>query len=241
MISDLAVVETDAVGADVELAEFCVIREGAVIGDRVRIHPHVVIERGVTIHDDVEVFPGSYIGKVPRKVGVMLGPLRYESNVSIGKGCSIGPHAVIYVDVEIGDDTLIGDGASIRERCRIGSHCVIGRYVSINYATIIGDGVKVIDNSWLAGNMRVGDGVFISGGVTTANDSYMGIKGYSEAIIVGPDIRKGARIGVGAILLPGVVIGENAWVAAGAVVTKDVLPSQTVLGIPAKPRENPRE
>jgi acetyltransferase-like isoleucine patch superfamily enzyme len=82
--------------------------------------------------------------------------------------------------------------------------------------------------------MRVGDRVFISGGVTTANDNLMGASGYDEENIVGPTIESGVRIGAGAIVLPKVRVGENALIAAGAVVTKDVPAGQTAKGIPAR-------
>jgi acetyltransferase-like isoleucine patch superfamily enzyme len=233
MISSLAVTESAQIGHDVDIREYAIIRRGAVIGDQVIIHPFVIIEAGVRIGNRVEIFPGAYLGKPPRGVGAMTRPMDFTPRVEIGDGCVIGPHAIIYYDVEVGSDTLISDGASIREQSRIGSRCIIGRYVTLNYATLIGSDVKVQDHCWLAGNMRVGDRVFISGAVSSANDNLMGAAGYVQEEIIGPQIEDGVRIGVGAILLPGVKIGEQALVAAGAVVTKDVPPGQAVKGIPA--------
>jgi len=234
MFNSLAVIETDQIGDNVVIHEYAIIRRGAVIGDNVVIHPFVIIGDGVRIGNDVEVFPSAYIGKPPRGVGAMTRPMSFTAKVDVGNGCVIGPNAVIYYDVEIGSHTLISDGASIREQSKIGSRCIIGRYVTVNYATLIGNEVKVQDHTWLAGNMRVGDRVFISGGVTTANDNLMGASGYDEDSIVGPTIENGVRIGAGAILLPKVIAGENALIAAGAVVTKDVPAGQSVRGIPAK-------
>lgn len=241
MISKHSVVETQSIGSNVTVGEFCVIRPDAVIGDNVFIHPHVVIEAGATIGDDVEIFPGAYIGKRPKGAGSTSRPISYEERLLIGRGCSVGPHAVIYYDVEIGESTLVGDGASIREGSRIGFRCVIGRYVTVNYATIIGNEVKIMDHSWLAGNMSVGNHVFISGGVTTANDNDMGLYGYDAGRVVGPRIQDGARIGVGAVILPRVAVGEQAVVAAGAVVTRDVAPWNVVAGVPAKVLKDVRE
>jgi acetyltransferase-like isoleucine patch superfamily enzyme len=92
-----------------------------------------------------------------------------------------------------------------------------------------------MDNSWMAGNMEIRDGAFISGGVFTSNDNEIGRHGYSDEEIVGPVIEEGAMIGVGAKLLPNIVIGRNAVVGAGAVVTKSVEAGATVMGVPAKP------
>jgi acetyltransferase-like isoleucine patch superfamily enzyme len=138
--------------------------------------------------------------------------------------------------VEVGNNTLIGDGASVREGCRIGNRCIVGRHVTLNYDTRLGSEVKIMDHAWLAGNMTVGDRVFISGGVLTANDNAMGLNGYQEDAVVGPCIEDDVSIGVGAILLPRIRIGEGAIVAAGAVVTKDVPAGARVMGLPARVR-----
>jgi acetyltransferase-like isoleucine patch superfamily enzyme len=237
----LAVVETDQVGRDVWIAEFAVVRNGASIGDGVRIYPHVVIEPGVTIGPGVEIFPGSFVGKVPASAGNLAHPLTFERRVTIGEGCRIGPFATIYLDVEIGDHVLVGDGASIREQCRVGSRCVIGRHVTLNYEVVVGPGTKVMDHTWLAGTMRIGADVFISGGVLTANDNAMGRRGFDAGAIRGPDIEDEAVIGAGAILLPGITVGRGATVAAGAIVTRDVSPGALVIGSPARVRAPGRE
>ena len=135
LISPHAVVKTQHIGNNVTIGEFAVIRDGVEIGDNVVIHPHVVIESGVTIGDNVEIFPGAYLGKVPKGAGVLTRPPVYKPSIKIGRDCSIGPHAVLFYDVELADKVLLGDGASIREGTRVGSRSVIGRYVTVNYNT----------------------------------------------------------------------------------------------------------
>jgi acetyltransferase-like isoleucine patch superfamily enzyme len=244
MKSPLAIVETNTVGNNVTIKEYSIIRRNVVIEDDVIIHPFVVIEEGVCLGRGVEVFPGSYIGKAPKGVGATARPINFEPRVSIGNNCAIGPNAVVYYDVAIGQNTLVGDGASVREGCRIGSRSIIGRYVTLNYATTIGDDAKIMDHCWLAGNMSVGNGVFISGGVLTTNDNEMGLKGYEEKRIIGPQIHDGVRIGAGAIILPNVVVGEQSLVGAGAIVTKNIPPYDVMMGVPARfvrkvvPRDN---
>jgi acetyltransferase-like isoleucine patch superfamily enzyme len=140
----------------------------------------------------------------------------------------------VYCDVVIGEGTLVGDHASIREGCRIGARCIVSRCVTLNYEVTIGDDSKVMDLSHLTGNMIIGKNVFISAGVTSANDNAIGAGGYRRESVQGPQIDDGARIGLGALLLPQVHIGADATVAAGAVVTHDVAPGTRVRGVPAR-------
>jgi len=235
MISTYAVVQTDRIGTNVTVGEFAVIRKDVVLGDNAVIHAGVVIEEGVVIGPGTEIYPGCYIGKIPKGAGATARPLSFQPRLSIGRDCAVGPNAVIFYDVTIGDHTLVGDGVSLRENSRVGNRCIIGRHVTVNYNTTIGDDTKIMDHSWLAGNMRVGHHVFISGGVLTSNDNEMGQLGYSDKHVIGPVIMDGARIGAGAIILPNICIGENALVAAGAVVTKNVEPNEVVKGLPARP------
>jgi acetyltransferase-like isoleucine patch superfamily enzyme len=234
LISSHAVVETDRIGQGVRIGEFAVVRGGAVLGNNVVVHPHVVIEPGVRIGDDVEIFPGTYIGKEPKGPGVLARQPEFSRYVIVGRGSSIGPHAVIYYDVEIGEDTLVGDGASIREKCRIGSRCIISRYVTINYNTTVGDRTKVMDLTHLTGNMRIGSDVFVSVLVGSVNDNAIGALPYDEGRVRGPVVEDGAAVGSGAVLLPAVTIGAGSIVGAGSVVTKDVPLGTLVIGSPAR-------
>lgn len=229
--------ESKVIGGGCIVHAFAVIREGAQLGCNVVVHPHCVIEDGVLIGDNVEIFPGAFLGKAPSNTEALARSPKFLPRVRIGNNCSIGPHAVIYYDVEIDDGCLVGDAASIREQCRIGTQSVIGRHVTLNYAVVVGKRVKIMDHAWLAGNMTVGDGAFISGLVGTANDNSIGRSRYEEGRTQGPTIGAGAVIGVGALLLPGIDIGEHAIVGAGAVVTRNVAPGQRIMGLPARPSE----
>ena len=232
MIHPTAIVAAEAkLGANISIGPFCVIGR-ATIGDETVIHPHVVIADGVTLGVGVEVFQGALIGKEPKGAGALARQPVFEKQLHIGDGCSIGPHAVVFYDVEIGSNTLLGDGASIREKCRVGSKCIISRYVTINYNTTIGDGTKVMDNTHITGNAKIGSRVFISVLVGTANDNLVR-EGFSDHC-VGPTIEDDVVIGIGATLLPGVIIGQGATVAAGSVVTKNVERMTLVAGVPAR-------
>lgn len=114
MISRLAVVETDRFGPACSIGEFSIIRAGAVLGSGVVVHPGVIINAGVIIGDGVELFPGTVLGKEPKGAGAVAHTRSFERRVVIGNGCAIGPHAVVFYDVEIGAHTLLGYGASIQ-------------------------------------------------------------------------------------------------------------------------------
>jgi len=234
MNSEKSIIETKQIGQNVNIGEYCVIRGNVKIGNNVIIHPHVIINDGVEIGDNVEIFSGALIGKEPKAPDIISRKLNFHKEIHIGESCSIGPFSIIYYDVEIGNNCLIGDAVAIRENCKIGSRCIIGLHVSINYNVIVGDDTNIMTKSHITGNTTIGKKVFISAGVCMANDNNFGILGYDERSIRGPVIEDYAKIGVGAILLPNVRIGENALVAAGAVVTKTVERNSQVMGVPAR-------
>jgi acetyltransferase-like isoleucine patch superfamily enzyme len=234
MISPLAHIETDQIGANTTVHEYAIIRKNVKIGENVVIHPFVVIEEGVTIGSNTEIFPGSYIGKIPKGAGATARQTSYNPRISIGSDCAIGPNAVIFYDVEIGDHTLIGDGASLREQCSVGHHCIISRYVTLNYNAHVGNHTRIMDLTHITGNSTIGDNVFISVHVSTVNDNVVVAREYHEERIQGPTLENNVTIGAGAILLPSTHIGEGAFVGSGAVVTKDLPPRVLALGIPAK-------
>lgn len=232
MIHQTALVEPCAIiGRNVSIGPFCII--GAVtIGDNCVIHPHVVIADGVSLGVGVEVFPGAFLGKEPKGAGALARQPMFVKEIVINNECSIGPNAVVFYDVHIGSNTLLGDGASVREGCRIGSRCIVSRYVTINYETTIGNGTKIMDNTHVTGKATIGDNVFISVLVGMANDNVVRA-GFADHI-AGPTIEDDVVVGVGAILLPGVILGHGSTVAAGAVVTKNVERMTLVAGVPAR-------
>jgi acetyltransferase-like isoleucine patch superfamily enzyme len=137
---------------------------------------------------------------------------------------------------------IVGDQACVRERCMIGDDVVIGRGSLVENDTSVGALTKIQAHAYITAYSVLEDNVFIAPCVITTNDNFMGRTEQRHDQIKGPTIRRGARIGGGAVLLPGIEIGEEAFVGAGAVVIRDVLPRALVVGNPARQiREVPDE
>jgi acetyltransferase-like isoleucine patch superfamily enzyme len=148
----------------------------------------------------------------------------------IGARARIRSNTVIYTNVRIGDDLETGHGVVIREENVIGDHFNIWNNSVVDYGCHIGNNVKIHNNIYVAQFTVIEDDVFVAPGASFANDPHP----LCTMCMEGPTIRRGARIGVNATLLPGVVIGENALVGAGAVVTKDVPARAVVVGNPGR-------
>ncbi len=143
-------------------------------------------------------------------------------------------NTAIVKNSEVGEDTKVWEFANVYG-CVIGKNCNIGSYVEIQNDVCIGDNVVVSSHSFICSLVTIEDDVFIGHGVMTINDVHppsfrrTGTKDNWKRTL----IRKGALIGSNATLFP-VVIGKNAVVGAGAVVTRDVPDGCTVVGNPAK-------
>ena len=120
--------------------------------------------------------------------------------------------------------------SNIHPSVTIPESCVIHSHVCIFEGVKIGERVKVQSMSFIPGGVTIEDDVFVGPRVTFTNDKYPPShgKGWKPTVV-----KKGASIGAGAIILPGITIGEGAKIGAGSVVTKDVLPGTIVMGNPA--------
>ena len=140
---------------------------------------------------------------------------------------------VIHPSVKLGRGVTVWQFASILEGTVIGDGCVVGSSVWIGRGCRIGKGVRFQDKAHITNGAIIGDDVFVGAGVLTSDDKHPRV-GNGRYKSDPPVIRDGASIGAGAILLPGIEIGEGAMVGAGAVVTHSVAPFAVVTGIPAR-------
>jgi len=150
--------------------------------------------------------------------------------VRIGPGAQIRSGTVIYASVDIGSRFETGHNVVIREETTIGHDCQVWNNSTIDYGCVLGDRVKIHCNVYVAQYTVLEDDVFLAPGVMIANDPHP----LCTKCMQGPTIRAGARVGIGAKVMPHVVIGENALVGAGSVVLSDVPPRAVVAGNPAR-------
>lgn len=168
--------------------------------------------------------------------GLLLG-----ADVEIGDGVRLGGHVVIHAGARIGAGALVGDHAQIRERAEIGAGATIGSFSCVDPDVAVGARASVQTRCYLTTGSLLEEDVFVGPGVTLANDNTMGRHPTGERLR-GPALRRACRIGAGAVICPGVEVGEEAFVAAGAVVTTDVGARDVVVGVPARRlREVPDE
>jgi len=212
---------------------------GLLLGDGVELPAdaelgaHVVIHAGTVLAGGVRIQDGAVLGKP-----VVLGPRSRASGDSpgalkIGKGATICAGAVVLAGAEIGARAVIGDQAHVRERASIGADSVVGRGSAVDNDVTVGAGVRIQTGCYLTAFSTVEDDVFVAPGVFTTNDQTMGRHG-PEDTLRGALLRRACRVGARAVLLPGIEIGEEAFVAAGSLVTRDVAPRTLVMGSPAR-------
>ena len=146
-----------------------------------------------------------------------------------------GEHCVIFPDVTIGEGSRVGNFVMIRANTSIGEGCTIGSYVDIEGEVTIGHHVSLQSGVYITRGVIVEDEVFCGPRMITMNDKRICHRRPGLTFVrSAPRILRAARVGGGSVLMPGVTIGENAFVGSGAVVTKDVPDRAIVVGNPAR-------
>jgi acetyltransferase-like isoleucine patch superfamily enzyme len=198
------------------------------------VHPTALVYPGTVLGDGVKVLENAVVGKQPSLSPRSTAKREPLPPTVIGDGTIVSTGAIVFAGTRIGARVIVGDQACVRERVDIGDDVVVGRGVLVENDTTIGALTKIQANAYITAYSTLEDNVFIAPCVVTTNDNFMGRTERRHELIKGPTVRRGARVGGGAILCPGIVIGEDAFVGAGAVVTKDVAPRMLVVGSPAR-------
>ena len=198
------------------------------------IHPTATVYEGTVLGEGVRVLEYAVVGKQPSLSPRSTAKREPLPPLELGPGTIVSTGAIVFAGTRVGARVIVGDQACIRERVAIGDDVVVGRGSLVENDTTIGALTKIQANAYITAYSTLEDDVFIAPCVVTTNDNFMGRTERRHELRRGPTIRRGARIGGGAILLPGIEVGEEAFVGAGAVVTKDVPPRMLVVGSPAR-------
>jgi acetyltransferase-like isoleucine patch superfamily enzyme len=198
------------------------------------VHPTAIVHPGTVLGEGVKVLEHAVVGKQPSLGARSTAKRDPLPPAEIGAGTVVSTGAVVFAGSKIGEGCIVGDQSCIRERVVLGDDCVLGRGSLIENDTTVGAGTRIQAGAYVTAYSTLEEDVFIAPCVVTTNDNFMGRTEKRKALMKGPTIRRGARVGGGAILCPAVEIGEEAFVGAGAVVTKDVPARKLVVGSPAR-------
>jgi acetyltransferase-like isoleucine patch superfamily enzyme len=206
---------------------------GVDLGDGLTIGAHVTIHAGTVVGDGCVLEDGVVLGKVPRLARSSAAAGRAVEPLVVGARATICSHAVVFAGARIGDEAILGDQCYVRERAVVGDRTLVGRGTAVDNDVRIGARVKIQTDVYLTAFSVVEDDVFVGPCAMTTNDDTMA-RGGPDHPLAGATFRRGCRIGGGTVFVPGVEVGEEAFVAAGAVVTRDVPPRAVVMGSPAR-------
>jgi acetyltransferase-like isoleucine patch superfamily enzyme len=201
---------------------------GLFVGERVDVAPDASLGAHVVLHDRVTIGPGcavqdaAVLGLQPPRLPGADGADEWGA-VVLEAGAAVCAHAVVYAGVHVGAGAIVGDQSLLREGAEVGRDTVVGRGSTLSRGVRVGDRVRIQTNVWLAAGTVVEDDAFLGPGVTAAGDEPRGAT-----------LGRACRIGGGAVIVGAVEVGEEAFVAAGAVVEADVPARTVVMGSPAR-------
>ena len=198
------------------------------------IHPTATVYDGTILGEGVRVLEYAVVGKQPSLGARSTAKREPLPPTTIGDNTVVSTGAIVFAGSSVGADCIVGDQSCIRERVTMADDCVLGRGSLIENDTTVGTGTRIQAGAYITAYSRLEEDVFVAPCVVTTNDNFMGRTERRKELMRGPTIRRSARIGGGAILCPGIEVGEEAFVGAGAVVTKDVPPRVVVVGSPAR-------
>jgi acetyltransferase-like isoleucine patch superfamily enzyme len=198
------------------------------------VHPSAIVHEGTVLGENVRVLENAVVGKQPSLGSKSTAKREPLPPTTIGDNTVVSTGAIVFAGSSIGADCIVGDQSCIRERVTMADDCILGRGSLIENDTTVGAGTRIQAEAYITAYSTLEEDVFIAPCVVTTNDNFMGRTERRKALMKGPTIRRSARVGGGAILCPGIEVGEEAFVGAGAVVTKDVPPRKLVVGSPAR-------
>ena len=207
--------------------------DGVTLPESVVLGANVVVHAGTVVGDRATIADNVVLGKPLTLAAASTAARDPLPPAEIGAAAIVGAGAIVFAGTRIGASALVGDQAHVRERSVVGERSVIGRGSAVDNDVVIGARVKVQTACYLTAFSVIEDDVFVAPGVMTTNDPAL-TRHPPDFELRGAVLRRAARIGGGAILLPGIEVGEEGLVGAGSVVTRDVPPRTVVVGAPAR-------
>jgi acetyltransferase-like isoleucine patch superfamily enzyme len=201
---------------------------------KARVAESAVVYPGTVLGEDVVIGDNAVVGKHPTLGARSTAKVEELPSLVVGDGARILACAVVFAGSRLGSGVIVGDQACVRERCELGDGVIVGRGSLVENDTTVGARTRIQANAYVTAYSTLEEDVFIAPGVVTTNDNFMGRTDERLEQMKGPTVRRGARVGGGAVLLPGIEIGEEAFVGAGAVVLHDVPARAVVVGNPAR-------
>jgi acetyltransferase-like isoleucine patch superfamily enzyme len=198
------------------------------------VHPTAIVYEGTVLGEGVRVLEHAVVGKQPSLGARSTAKREPLPPTVIGEGTIVSTGAIVFAGSQIGARCIVGDQSCIRERVSLGDDSILGRGSLIENDTTVGAGSRIQADAYVTAYSTLEEDVFVAPCVVTTNDNFMGRTEKRKELMKGPTIRRGARIGGGAILCPGIEVGEEAFVAAVALVTTDVPPRVVGVGSPAR-------
>jgi acetyltransferase-like isoleucine patch superfamily enzyme len=198
------------------------------------VHPTAIVYEGTILGNGVRVLEYAVVGKQPTLGATSTARRDPLPPAQIGDDTVVSTGAIVFAGATVGANCIVGDQSCIRERVEVADDCILGRGSLIENDTTVGTGTRIQAGAYITAYSTLEADVFIAPCVVTTNDNFMGRTEQRKSLMRGPTIRRGARVGGGAIICPAVEIGEEAFVGAGAVVTKDVPARKLVVGSPAR-------
>jgi UDP-2-acetamido-3-amino-2,3-dideoxy-glucuronate N-acetyltransferase len=216
-----------------ERAPGLLVGEGVELPEDATLGGNVVVHSGTALGAGIRLGDNCVVGKPTTLSARSSAPGGDPGTAWLGDGVTVGAGAVVLAGARIGERCVVADQAHVRERVEIGPDSVVGRAASIENDVRMGARVRLQTASYITAWSLVEDDVFVAPGVMLTNDPTAGRRSAGQELR-GAVLRRACRLGGGAVLLPDVEIGEEAFVGAGAVVTKDVPARAVVMGVPAR-------
>ena len=211
-----------------DLAPGLALGPDVVLGEGIDIGANVVIHAGSRVGDGCTLQDGAVIGKPP-KLGPRTNAAGHVGNAVVDAGATVCSYAIVFAGAHLREGSILGDHALVRERATVGPGTVVGASSAVGIEVELGARVRMLNNVILAPRTLIEDEAELAPNVVTTTRRW-NVPGEEGNVV----LRRGARIGVGAILLAPVEIGAEAVVGAGSVVKQDVAPASVVAGSPAR-------